>query len=111
MTREKVFDPMQISNDENVSNRLATGLGLECMEKFPVDYMVQKYHAEQTHWCKVLGLKPTKVVHFAEGKPYTDIGRMNKKRFFSEFNDQQNRYNIGPLFCNKKLLTELGYYD
>lgn len=111
MTREKVFDPMQISNDENVSNRLATGLGLECMEEFPVDYMVQKYHAEQTHWCKVLGLKPTKVVHFAEGKPYTDIGRMNKKRFFSEFNDQQNRYNIGPLFCNKKLLTELGYYD
>jgi len=111
MTREKVNDPMQISNDENVSNRLATGLGLECMQRFKIDYMVEKYHSEQIHWCKKLGLTPTKVVHFAEGKPYTDIGRMNGKRFYSEFNDQGNRYNLGPLFSNKKLLTELGYYE
>lgn len=111
MTRDKVYDPMQISNDENVSNRLATGIGLECMQHFDVDYMVKKYHSEQLHWCRMLGLKPTKVVHFAEGKPYTDIGRMNKKRFFSEFNDQQNRYNLGPLFCNKYLLKQLGYYE
>ena len=111
MTREKIHDPMQISNDENVSNRLASGIGLECMQKFNVDYMAEKYKEEQLHWCKLLGLKPTKVVHFAEGKPYTDIGRMNKKRFFSEFNDQQNRYNLGPLFANKNLLKNLGYYE
>ena len=111
MTKEKIYDPMQIANDENVANRLATGIGLECMQRFDVDYMVKKYHNEQKHWCKVLGLKPTKVVHFAEGKPYTDIGRMNSKRFFSEFNDQQNRYNLGPLFANKNLLQRLGYYE
>ena len=111
MTRRKVHDPMQISNDENVANRLATGIGFEFMRKYDVDYMVQKYHAEQIHWCKVLGLKPTKVVHFAEGKPYTDVGRMNQKRFFSEFNDQANRYNLGPLYANKNLLTKLGYYE
>lgn len=111
MTKEKIYDPMQISNDENVSNRLASGLGLECMQNFNIDYMVQKYQKEQLHWCRSLGLKPTKVVHFAEGKPYTDIGRMNQKRFFSEFNDQQNRYNLGPLFANKNLLLKLGYYQ
>ena len=111
MTREKMKDPMQISNDENVANRLASGLGLECMQKFNVDYMVEKYQMEQQHWCKLLGLKPTKVVHFAFGDPYTDMGRKNNKRFFSEFNDQQNRYNLGPLFANKLLLQKLGYYD
>jgi len=111
MTKEKVYDPMQIANDENVANRLATGIGVECMQQFNVDYMVEKYHTEQQHWCKILGLTPTKVVHFAEGKPYTDIGRMNSKRFFSEFNDQQNRYNLGPLFANKTLLQKMGYYE
>jgi hypothetical protein len=111
MTRESIKDPMQISNDENVANRLASGLGLECMQKFNVDYMVEKYQTEQQHWCKLLGLKPTKVVHFALGDPYTDMGRKNNKRFFSEFNDQQNRYNLGPLFANKNLLQKLGYYE
>jgi hypothetical protein len=110
MTRQKLDDPMQISNDENVSNRIASGLGYEMMQKLKVDYMVDKYKDEQNHWCRVLGLEPTKVVHFALGKPYTDVGRMNQKRFFSEFNDQENRYNLGPLFANKKLLTSLGYY-
>lgn len=110
-TREKVNDPMQISNDENVSNRVAAGYGYEMMKKLPVDFMVRKYKKEQEHWCHTLGLTPTKVVHFALGEPYTDIGRMNQKRFFSEFNDQENRYNLGPLFANKNLLTNLGYYD
>jgi hypothetical protein len=111
MTREKIKDPMQISNDENVANRLASGLGLECMRNFNIDYMVERYHKEQLHWCAVLGLKPTKVVHFAFGEPYTDYGREINKRFFSEYNDQQNRYNLGPLFANKNLLKELGYYE
>lgn len=111
MTREKMKDPMQISNDENVANRLATGLGLECMKNYNIDYMVEKYFTEQKHWCKILGLKPTKVVHFAFGDPFTEHGRKNNKRFFSEFNDQQNRYNIGPLFENKQLLQTLGFYE
>ena len=102
---------MQISNDENVSNRLASGLGFECMQNFKIDYMVSKYLEEQKHWCALLGLKPTKVVHFAFGDPYTQNGRSYKKRFFSDFNDQQNRYNLGPLFANKTLLHSLGYYD
>ena len=111
MTREKILDPIQISNDENVSNRLATGLGLEMMQAFEVDYMVKRYAQEQQHWCKALGLKPTKVVHFALGEPYTEVGRDKNKRFFSKFNDQQNRYNLGPLFVNKKLLQECGMYE
>jgi len=111
MTREKINDPMQISNDENVANRLAAGLGLAVMKNFKVDYMVEKYQKEQEHWCKVLGLQPTKVVHFALGEPYTENGRHTNKRFFSEYNDQQNRYNLGPLFANKRLLQELGYYE
>jgi hypothetical protein len=111
MTRKKMHDPMQISNDENVSNRLASGLGFECMQNFKIDYMVSKYLEEQKHWCALLGLNPTKVVHFAFGDPYTQNGRSYKKRFFSDFNDQQNRYNLGPLFANKTLLHSLGYYD
>jgi hypothetical protein len=111
MTRDKINDPMQISNDENVANRLAAALGLAVMENFKVDYMVEKYQKEQEHWCRVLGLQPTKVVHFALGEPYTENGRTINKRFFSEFNDQHNRYNLGPLFANKRLLTDLGYYE
>ncbi len=110
MTREKIKDPMQISNDENVANRLASGLGFEMMQNHDIDYMVKKYLNEQKHWCKALGLQPTKVVHFALGAPYTENGRNNNKRFFSEFNDQQNRYNLGPLFANKNLLQKLDLY-
>ena len=99
---------MQIANDENVSNRLAAGIGLEVMQNFDVDYMVQKYKDEQQHWCKILGLSPMNVVHFAGD---TQMGRSNMKKFFSEFNDQQNRLNLGPLFANKDLLQKLGYYE
>ena len=108
MTRQKISDPMQIANDENVSNRLAAGIGLEVMQNFDVDYMVQKYKHEQQHWCGILGLAPMNVVHFAGD---TLMGRSNMRKFFSEFNDQQNRFNLGPLFANKDLLQKLGYYE
>ena len=110
-TRQKLVDPMQISNDENVANRLACGLGLEVMKQFEVDYMVKKYHAEQQNWCRYLGLIPTDVVHFATGQPFTEEGRTKGKEFFSKHNTQDIRYNLGPLFENKSLLINLGLYQ
>ena len=111
MTRSRLNDPMQISNDENVANRLGCGLGLEIMQNFDVDYMVKKYQTEQTHWCKALGLHPTDVVHFAVGEPYTQYGRSENMNWFSEYNEQYNRYNLGPLFENKALLSTLELYN
>lgn len=110
-SRKKINDPMQISNDENVANRLSCGIGLEVMQRFEIDYMAKKYHSQQIHWCNVLGLIPTDVVHFASGAPYTRFGRTVGQEFFSEFNNQHTRYNLGPLFENTNFLKKAGYYE
>lgn len=110
MCKTKPQDPMQLSNDENICNRLSTGLALDIMQKFPVDYNVNKYLAQQAHWCKKLGLKQTKVVHFGLGDDYTQFGRASSVAWFSPFNNQQNRYNLGMLFENENLLKKIGLY-
>jgi hypothetical protein len=106
MSKDKIMDPMQVSNDENVANRLACGLGVDIMDAFAPDYMVNKYRHQQQHWCQQLGLTASKVVHFAFGQPYTD-----KTHWFSQFNEQHTRYNLGMLYENTELLKKLGLYD
>lgn len=106
LSKRKINDPMQISNDENIANRLGCGLGLDVMSRFPPDFMVTKYRNQQQHWCKKLGLTATKVVHFAVGEPYAE-----KNYWFSQFNEQHNRYNLGILYENSELLKKLGLYD
>lgn len=110
MTRQKPSDPMQMSNDENICNRLSGGLALELINQYPIDFMVNKYLLKQDHWCKKLGLQPTGVVHFGTGSNYTAIGRKEQLNYLSKFNEQQNRYNLGMLFENETLLKKLGFY-
>lgn len=110
MLKKKPSDPMQMSNDENICNRLSAGLALNIIRQFPVDYQVKKYYNEQVHWCNKLGLKPTKVVHFGLGDDYTDYGKIGMNAWCSPFNVQQNRYNLGMLFENTALLKKLGMY-
>lgn len=98
MCKNKPHDMMQISNDENICNRLSAGLGLEVINKFPVDYVVDKYASKQQEWCKLLGLTPAKVVHFGLGENY------HTNSWFSEYNVQSNRYNLGMLYENSHLL-------
>ena len=62
MLKNKPQDPMQMSNDENICNRLSAGLAHKIIQKFPVDFMVKKYRDKQIYWCNKLGLTPTKVV-------------------------------------------------
>jgi len=111
MRKSKPSDPMQMSNDENICNRLSGGLALELINRFPVDYMVTKYLAKQDHWCTRLGLEKTPVVHFGLGKNYTQTGRKRELNYLSEFNEQQNRYNLGMLFENETLLKKLNLYE
>ena len=111
LCKEKPQDPMQMSNDENILNRLASGLALEIMDNFPPDYMVNKYQDKQQHWCNKLGLIPTSVVHFATGPDYTMWGRHEERNWCSPFNAQQDRYNLGMLYENEMLLKKLGLYD
>ena len=105
LTKHKPNDPMQISNDENICNRLSAGLAYDMIQKFPVDYMPRKYYNKQKFWCDKLGLDTSPVVHFATGKDYTE----GQPPWFSKFNNQQGRYNLGMLFENEKLLKSLGY--
>lgn len=107
MMKQRPKDPMQMSNDENIGNRLSAGLALELIAKFPVDYMVTRYSASQDSWCNLLGLKKSNVVHFAYGPDYTNFGREEKLNWCSPFNEQQNRYNLGMLFENEALLKKL----
>lgn len=109
MTKTKPSDPMQMSNDENICNRLSSGLALELIQKFPIDYMVQKYQDKQVYWCSKLGLTPSRVVHFGIGNNYTKIGRESEHNYLSKFNEQHNRYNLGMLFENEKLLKSLNF--
>lgn len=110
LCKEKPQDPMQMSNDENILNRYASGLALELMKNFAPDYMVNKYELNQKYWCKKLGLTPTKVVHFALGPDYTNYGRQESRNWCSPFNEQQNRYNLGMLYENENLLKKLQLY-
>ena len=108
MMKEKPSDPMQMSNDENICNRLSAGLAGAIISHFPVDYQVRKYKDQQHYWCKKLGLTPTKVVHFGLGDDYTNYGKSGQDAWCSPFNVQQNRYNLGMLYENKNLLEKLG---
>jgi hypothetical protein len=110
LLKTKPYDPMQMSNDENIGNRLSAGLALELINQFPVDYMVSKYSTAQDHWCNALGLSKTNVVHFALGPDYTNYGREINLNWCSPFNEQQNRYNLGMLFENENLLKKLQLY-
>jgi hypothetical protein len=110
MLKEKPNDPMQMSNDENICNRLSAGLAYSIINQFPIDYMVNKYKDKQTHWCTKLGLKQTKVVHFGLGDDYTNIGREDSSAWCSPFNEQQGRYNLGMLFENEELLKKVNLY-
>lgn len=111
LCKEKPQDPMQMSNDENILNRLASGLAIELMNNFAPDYMVDKYQSRQQYWCNKLKLTPTPVVHFALGPNYTTWGRQENLNWCSPFNEQQNRYNLGMLYENEQLLKKLGFYD
>lgn len=111
MCKTKPQDPMQMSNDENICNRLSAGLALDIIQKFPVDYNVTKYLDQQTYWCNRLGLQQTKVVHFGLGNDYTNFGRSDTAAWCSPFNEQQNRYNLGMLYENHNLLSKLGLSD
>jgi len=111
MCKTKPKDPMQMSNDENICNRLSAGLALEIIKKFPVDYNVDKYLKRQKYWCDHLGLAQTKVVHFGLGDDYTNFGRSDVAAWCSPFNQQQNRYNLGMLYENENLLKKLGLCD
>lgn len=110
MLKKKPNDPMQISNDENISNRLSAGLGYSLIQKFPISYIFYKYKDKQEHWCNALGLQKTKVVHMAIGDDYTTFGRTNITPWYSTFNQQQNRYNLGMLYENENLLKKIGLY-
>ncbi len=110
MLKEKPQDPMQKSNDENICNRLSTGLAYSIINQFPVDYMVNKYRDKQMHWCTKLGLTQTKVVHFGLGDDYTVAGRGDTNTWCSPFNQQQGRYNLGMLFENEDLLKKVNLY-
>lgn len=110
MCKTKPQDPMQMSNDENICNRLSAGLALDIINQFPVDYNVKKYKLQQQHWCSKLGLLPTKVVHFGLGDDYTNFGKQGNTAWCSPFNQQQNRYNLGMLYENQNLLEKLGLF-
>ena len=110
MCKTKPEDPMQMSNDENICNRLSAGLAWDIIQRFAPDYNVKKYQDQQRHWCNKLGLEPTKVVHFGLGTDYTAYGRDSSTAWCSPFNQQQNRYNLGMLYENQNLLKNLQLY-
>ena len=70
--------------------------------------MVKKYQNLQLEWCKKLNLQPTDVVHFAIGEDYYKKEEI-EENFCSPFNVQTNRYNLGMLYENNKLLQNLGF--
>jgi hypothetical protein len=111
LCKQKPQDPMQMSNDENILNRLASGLAVDIMNNFAPDFMVDKYQLRQLYWCHRLGLKSTPVIHFALGPNYTTWGRREDLNWCSPFNEQQNRYNLGMLYENENLLKKLGLCD
>jgi hypothetical protein len=72
--------------------------------------MVTQYLDQQHYWCNKLGLTPTGVVHFGLGNNYTNTGRQRELNYLSQYNEQQNRYNLGMLYENTNLLKKLQLY-
>ena len=108
LLKHKPNDPMQMSNDENICNRLSAGLAHSVIQKFPINFMVTKYRDQHKYWCNRLGFAETKVVHFGLGSDYTNFGRSTDVAWCSPFNQQQNRYNLGMLYENQNLLKKAG---
>ena len=106
-SKHTVNDPMQMSNDENIGNRLAAGLGLEIMQSYDLDHMANKYQEQQITWCDRLGLTATDVVHFGYGPAYHHPAQ-GEDNFCSPFNVQAGRYNLGMLYENEQLLARAG---
>lgn len=102
LQKKATVDPLSISNAENIENRLGLGLGLEIIESFPINYMVNNYQDLQTKWCNILGLKPAGVVHFAHGEDYAE-----RTGQYSKYNIQSSRYNLGILYQNDELLSKI----
>ena len=100
LQKKATRDPLSISNNENIENRLALGLGVNIMDNYPINYMVNTYKDLQDKWCNLLGLVPSNVIHFAHGSDY-----VNRSNQYSKYNIQTSRYNLGMLYQNDDWLS------
>jgi hypothetical protein len=64
LTREDDDDSLLMLHKIEYTNRIGAALGLQLMEKFDPDYIVNKYRLKQLDLCKSLGIKPSNTVLF-----------------------------------------------
>lgn len=91
--------------DTNYStNKIGTQLLIDLMNKFPADYIVQKYKPLQDFWCGTLGLRPTNSVHNCFCGD--DLLWYSEHRALAQDGVNQNVFCLIPLFENHELITK-----
>jgi len=64
-SRKRWAGPVTISNDFNMNIISSMLIGMKFMEKFPIDYVQDKYGEAYKLVCEKLNLTPTKAIHVA----------------------------------------------
>ena len=68
LTREDDDDTMFVYQKISYNNRMGAALGIYFIDKFGVDYVVDKYRAKQYEFCSQLNVCPSNTVFFGLGE-------------------------------------------
>lgn len=106
-----IVDGQKLHDNINYNNNLSAYIGLKIIDKFPSDYMYNKYRAKQQAVCDYFGLVPGDSVMFAVGNSDWDqYSRRNLLQMYqlnmdpSKFN---NRVSLVSIFENWDLFEKI----
>ena len=100
-TKHSLQDGQKLHSNINYDNRISAGIGLHFINKFPSDYIWLKYKSSYDKFVKVLGLKHSQTILFADGDDqWIEYGRRDILKSYGLDDDQS-------LYHNRICVTEL----
>lgn len=109
-TRRKSMDGQKLHSKINYDNRISAGIGLHIIQKFPSDYVVEKYLDFYHRVASKLDLYPSQTMIFADGSSdWSSYGRKELLTAYGLEDDSKfykNRICLTELLENKQLVRE-----
>ena len=111
LQRKKFEDQLYVINEKNYNyiNILSAYVGNELIDKFPADYIFNRYYSKQISMCAELNLEPSPCVYFGIDKQQRykqyNRGTDSNRLCFSRVWDGRMTYNRSIFSDRKKTLT------
>jgi len=109
-TRKESMDGQKLHSNINYDNRISAGIGLHVIEKFPSDYVVNKYLDLYHKVAAKLDLDASQTMIFADGtNDWSSYGRKELLTAYGLEDDSKfykNRICLTELLENKQLIEE-----